>query len=140
MFLNSRVLKKNFKQQGIALPLALFVIVIVALLLAMVVNLQTDRSYASVMQIQANKAFYAAESGIQLTLTAMLPPDGSTGLTCSASMGTITFGAADNLSTCTANITCEQVLINTKPLTSLQSTAQCGAGRDLAKRTVMVRF
>lgn len=140
MFLNPRVLKNNFKQQGIALPLALFVIVIIALLLAMVVNLQTDRSNASVMQIQANKAFYAAESGIQLTLTAMLPPDGSAGLACNASMGTITFTAADSLSTCTATVSCQQVFVNTKPLMTLQSTAQCGAGRDLAKRTVTVRF
>lgn len=140
MYLKPIIFKNNCKQKGIALPLALFVIVIVALLLAMVVNLQTDRANASVMQIQANKAFYAAESGIQLTLTAMLPPDGSSGLACNASMGTITFSAADSLSTCVATVSCQQALVNTKPLISLQSTAQCGSGRDLAKRTVTVRF
>jgi MSHA biogenesis protein MshP len=126
-------------QRGFGLPLALFMITVLAFLVVGMAQQQRASGQSVSLQLQSQRAFFAAESGAQLAVANVL----NTG-SC-ASFPTeldFTIGA---LKECKALLSCSA----TDPLTipgsggnqvfTLISSGECGAGNELASRTVEVR-
>jgi MSHA biogenesis protein MshP len=121
-------------QAGLGLVGAVFVIVVVALLsLAMSRMLEADKLTFS-YEILGLKSFLAAESGAQLGVNRLIPPD-ATG-TCSDQTFAFEVPA---LRFCTATVSCNQITSSGETFFTLSSRGQCLAGEFVASRTVEVR-
>ncbi|MCL7945985.1 hypothetical protein [Marinobacter sp. ATCH36] len=131
--------RPSFRQQkGAGLPIALFIITVLALLVVGMAQLQESSGQAVSLQIQSQRAFFAAESGAQVAVRNVLE-----GENCSAVEGSISF-TSSALDGCSASLSCNSVTANIRgpggdTVFSIASTGQCGSGADLATRVVEVR-
>lgn len=138
--LNARI---TARQSGFGLPMAVFVITVLALVIAAMAQLQQSSSEGSSLQLQSQRAFYAAESGLQLSLNLLLPPDGSAGRSCAS----VPFYAHDfsslsssyGLRGCSVRVECQSLTVSSELYFTLTSTGSCGSGTDNARRTTEVR-
>jgi len=126
------------RHRGAGLPLALFVITVLALLVVGMAQQQQAGGESVSLQIQSQRAFYAAESGAQVAVRDVLEAGN-----CSAMRTPLSFGAAA-LNGCSATLSCESVTENISgpggnTIFSIASTGQCGSGPDQAVRTIEVR-
>lgn len=120
------------QQRGAGLPVALFIITVLALLVLGMAQLQQSAGEAVSLQIQSQRAFFAAESGAQVGVGRVLQdPDNPQ---CFA--GSISF-SDPGLSGCRVAITCSETPGN--EVFTLTSAGRCGSGPDAASRTVEVR-
>ncbi|MBW4936493.1 hypothetical protein [Marinobacter sp. F4206] len=128
------------KQIGAGLPVALFVMTVLALLVVVMAQLQQGSAEAVSLQIQSQRALFAAESGAQVGVREALE-----GGSCSGITSPKTF-TSSGLAGCRAVMTCESVsaeLTGKSPaeeIYTLTSTGQCGNGMDRAERVVEVKF
>lgn len=134
----------SHKQRGAGLPIAIFIITVLALLVAGMAQLQESSGQSVSLQIQSQRAFFAAESGAQVGVADALadanacPADTTTGWT-------VAFSAAA-LAGCEARISCSSAVTagiggnSGDRVYSLGSTGECGGGPDKAERVVEVRF
>mgnify|MGYP001177026052 FL=1 len=138
--LNARI---TARQSGFGLPMAVFVITVLALVIAAMAQLQQSSSEGSSLQLQSQRAFYAAESGLQLSLNLLLPPDGSAGRSCaSVPLYAHDFSSTNSLyglSNCSVRVECQPVTVDSEVYFTLTSTGTCGSGTDSAQRTTEVR-
>lgn len=135
----------NGRQSGFGLPMAIFVVTVLALVIAAMSQLQQSSSEGVILQMQSQRAFYAAESGLQLSLNLLLPPDGGSGRSCTASPfyshafnpppGASLYG----LSNCSVMVECQSTSVNGDTYFTLTSEGTCGSGTDSARRTTEVR-
>jgi MSHA biogenesis protein MshP len=130
------------RQRGAGLPVALFIITVLSLIVATMAQLQQGGAESVSLQIQSQRAFYAAESGAQVAVAQVLAGD------C-GDVTNQTF-TLTGLSTCTATLSCAgPQTIDTnddgdfndigEQVYTLTSTGSCGAGPDQAERVVEVR-
>ena len=125
-------------QSGFGLPAAVFVITVLALVIAAMAAIQQSSSRTVSLQVQSHRAFYSAESGIQLALNLLLPPDGSSGRNCTTSpFYSLTF-TASGLSGCSVSVLCHSVTDSGETFYILNSTGSCGSGEDRAERQLEV--
>lgn len=126
------------RQRGAGLPLALFIIVVLALVVAAMAEMQRGSGEMSSLQIQSQRAFYAAESGAQIALSRLMPPDGSAGASCTATFYQRTF-SQPGLSGCSVTVTCRLDTVSGVNYYTLDSAGLCGNGLDQATRAIEVR-
>ena len=139
MFRDNRMRVYRQQQRGFGLPMALFVITVLAVIVTAMGSMQTTSGQSSVLHIQGERAFYAAESGTEAALNVLLPPDGSPGRACATSpFFTATF-AAPGLRGCSVSVSCVQMTVDGEDLYTLISQGSCGTGLDQASRTLEVR-
>jgi MSHA biogenesis protein MshP len=124
------------RQKGAGLPVALFIITVLALIVLGMAQLQESSGQSISLQIQSQRAFYAAESGAQVGVRNALISG-----TCASD--TIDF-EAPGLSSCSASLACESVTADIggsggDTVYTIVSRGQCGAGPDQASRSVEVR-
>ncbi|SFR85070.1 MSHA biogenesis protein MshP [Marinobacter daqiaonensis] len=125
-------------QSGAGLPIALFIITVLALIVVGMAQLQEGSGQAVSLQIQSQRAFFAAESGAQVAVRDVLEAG-----SCSAVSSSVAFSASA-LHGCNASLTCESAAVNVSvpggdTIFSIVSAGQCGAGADQATRMVEVR-
>lgn len=124
-------------QRGAGLPIALFIITVLALLVLGMSQLQESSGASISLQIQSQRAFHAAESGAQIAVRDVLE-----GSSCASMNSPVNFGAGA-LINCSATLTCESVTAaiggGGNTVYSLTSTGQCGAGPDQSTRVIEVR-
>ncbi len=125
------------KQAGAGLPVALFIITVLSLIVAGMSQLQESSGKSISLQIQSQRAFFAAESGAQVVLADIMPADKSDPVSCPASTPVQVPFSASGLGACDASIECSDV---NSPVLVITSTGVCGSGPDQASRTVEVRF
>lgn len=127
------------RQRGAGLPVALFIITVLALLVAGMAQLQESSAGAVSLQIQSQRAFFAAESGAQAGVAEVLA-----GGACGSVNSPKTFSVS-GLSGCQAQLSCSSVQADIEGNSDLEtvftliSTGQCGSGTDFAQRAVEVR-
>jgi len=126
------------RQKGAGLPIALFVITVLSLIALQMTRQIEDSSNAVSLQVQSQRAFFAAESGAQ---TAMA--QGLASGSCSGFPRTLSFSEAA-LVGCQASLSCDlrQADLDSdgsnENILTLISSGQCGAGIDQAVRTIEV--
>jgi MSHA biogenesis protein MshP len=127
------------RQQGAGLPIAIFIITVLALIVTSMAQQQESSGAAISQQILSQRAFYAAESGAQAAVTQALHGGG-----CGSVPGSLDFNQA-GLQNCSARLECSTVQADidgdSSPETvfTLISEGQCGAGAEATSRTVEVR-
>lgn len=121
-------------QKGLGLPLAIFIILIMSLIAVAVNKISESSAESYIQSLLTSRVFYAAESGIQLKLNAVL---GASPCVCGATSQSFDFSSA-GLSGCTAEVTCSSfTLAGGSTYCTLTSQGSC-IGSD-AQRTVEVR-
>ncbi|GGC83550.1 pilus assembly PilX family protein [Marinobacter halophilus] len=129
----------HHRQTGAGLPVALFIITVLALLVIGMAQLQESSSKAVSLQIQSQRAFFAAESGAQVALSALLLQGENIPLSCGIDIsGTKSF-ASKGLAGCFAAISCSEFGSAQSSLV-IQSQGVCGVGADRAERMIEVRL
>lgn len=134
------------KQTGAGLPIALFIITVLALLVLGMAQLQESSGASVSLQIQSQRAFFAAESGAQAGVAQVLnDADPPSVCPASGSNWSVNFSSSA-LTGCEAAIVCSSVDTpgiggsGGDRVYSLSSAGQCGSGPDRAERAVEVRF
>lgn len=126
------------KQRGMGLPTALFIIVVLALIVAALNNLNDVSAKAYGREWLSLQAFYTAESGAQAAASWALHPDLSHPA-CTASYYTRNY-TAPGMQNCSVQVACVQDVIAADNFYTLTSTAICGNGADQARRIIQVRL
>lgn len=124
-------------QAGAGLPVALFVITVLALLVIGLAQLQESSSKSVSLQIQSQRAFFAAESGAQVLVADLLAEAGEDPLNGPSMSQQIIFSGASGLVGCTANV---EYSVGSGGAT-VTSYGICGDGTpEEARRIVEVRL
>lgn len=130
-------------QSGAGLPLAIFLITVMALIVVTLAQLQQTTGEMESLDIQSSRAFYAAESGAQLALTELVPKDPEQDVATSACDSLSPFYEQDfsegSLSGCEVTVECDWVSGSEGPVATLTSEGSCGSGLDSAQRVIEVR-
>lgn len=137
--LNATSPVSDCRQRGAGLPIALFIITVLALLVLAMAQWQQASGESVSLQIQSQRAFFAAESGAQVAVRNVLEP----GANCAVVTSPLVFPGG-GLSGCRAVLQCESVTANLggtggNEVFTITSTGQCGAGQDRAVRELEVR-
>jgi MSHA biogenesis protein MshP len=83
--------ENSYKQQaGAGLPIAIFIVTVLSLIVLGMSQLQESSGKAISLQIQSQRAFFAAESGAQVVIAELIAVAGESPILCSADK-TITF-------------------------------------------------
>lgn len=123
-------------QQGISMAFLLFAMIIVSLLAAALMRLNSQSSISTLHQIISTRAFFAAESGANLQALTIFPIIGTSNCTNQ----TYNFNV-NGLLGCSAVTSCTSITINSKNYYQVISKGQCNSGQDLqATRTIEVRL
>lgn len=125
-------------QTGAGLPIALFIITVLALLVVGMAQLQQAGGESVSLQIQSQRALLAAESGAQVGVREVLEAG-----SCAAISSEVAFSTS-GLTGCRSTLSCESASANISgpggnTVFSIESRGQCGAGLDQAMRVVEVR-
>lgn len=143
MFPNPSPTKSNRQQQGFLLPLALFILVVMAVLALTISRTSIQTQTSSIQEFTNIQAFYAAESGAQrgmqhLFLNAALLRTDVDGR-CAGWNQSYNFTAA-GLRACTAQVSCALATDagNVRSFYTLTSVGICGTGQYRAERSIQV--
>ena len=124
------------KQTGVSLVILLFIIVILALLSAALVRINSQSVMSNAHQVIATRAFFAAESGANFQSMRIFPLGGAS--VCSNQ--NFNFNV-NGLNGCTAETQCSTFNINGQDFFQVISQGQCNIGQDFqATRTIEVRM
>ena len=148
MYLNASIPKKTKhgglngmnrrSQLGSSLVMAVFIIVLMSVLLLALGRQLISSSTSVSIEVQGNRAFNAAQSGLQLGLAQLFPINSTA--SCAAVAASFSFNQP-GLPGCTATINCSQVTnpdVLTRPLYRLSSTGSCQAGDIRSSRVVVM--
>lgn len=132
---NTQNISKFSKQQGLGLPVALFIITIMSLIAVAVNRLGEVSSQSYTQNILSVRAFYAAESGAQLRAQAVLSADPCA---CGATESITYDFTVAGLNQCSAITSCTSFIANSETFCTLVSIGRCDSTN--AERTVEVRL
>ncbi|MDH0027217.1 MSHA biogenesis protein MshP [Aeromonas caviae] len=119
-------------QRGSAIMIALFVIVIMALLAAAMGRFLVDSGEKHGVEVRGVRALMAAQSGLEIALYRLYPNDEWTAQRCDAS--TTTAFALPGLADCEAEVSCQQITVSAAGGTQtgyrFRSEGRCGDPRQ----------
>ena len=115
----------------------LFAIIIVSLLAAGLMRLNSQSSLSTAHQVISTRAFFAAETGANLQALAVFPVAGGVGI-CTAQNYTF---STSGLNDCTSETTCNTITVDGTNFYQVISQGQCNTGQSLqATRTIEIRL
>ncbi len=124
------------KQAGISIAILLFIVVILALLSAALVNMNSQSVVSNAHQVISTRAFFAAESGANFQSMRIFPLSGAS--VCTNQSFTIN---SPGLNGCVAQTQCNTFVVNGQNYYQVTSQGQCNIGQDFqATRTIEVRL
>ena len=133
--------KGPVSQTGAGLPIALFIITVLSLIVLGMSQLQESSGNAISLQIQSQRAFFAAESGAQVAIADLLKQESEEAAIDCAADGEEIFASgfdASGLNGCEVTVDCQ----GGEKVITITSEGNCGAtdSPDHARRTVEVRI
>jgi len=140
---NVRLGKSTVKQQGSALMLALFIIIVLTLLGGALVKVLSTSSESIAQEVIGTRALMAANSGMQAELQQLFPLNATS--TCPdepASLDRSYNFSADGLYHCSAETTCSRYFEDSTTSINyyrLTSTGECGSSAIAADSKGVVR-
>ena len=122
-------------QKGFSLPIAIFILVIMALIATAAVSIFTKSLDSVNQEVLSTRAFYSAESGAQQALGQLFPLGG--GAANCAATSSLNFNST-GLNNCQANMTCSAVTIGTETFYTISSTGTCATGDTTTVRQIQI--
>ena len=124
------------RQSGASLIMVLFIVVVLALLSAALVRINSQSVISNAHQVIATRAFFAAESGANFQSMQIFPLSGAS--VCANRNFAIN---VSGLNGCTAQTQCNTISVNSRDFYQVISQGQCNVGQDFqATRTIEVRM
>lgn len=129
------------RQRGSSLVVAIFIIVVMSILAAVIARVLSAGSRATVDEVYGSRALAAANSGAQIFMTDLFPlgDDGASSAACNAG-GTQDF-TSDGLQGCSTTVSCdERDFVDDYQLTHFRITAtgQCtAAGKNYSRQIIV---
>ena len=128
-----------WRQQGAGLPMAIFLITVMALIVTTIAQLQQSSGEMEALDILSTRAFYAAESGAQIGLVKALGEDDEGKKTRSCFNQFEPDFDQSGLNGCSAVVSCESEGAPNPATVVITSEGACGSGNSIASRTVKVK-
>ncbi len=128
----------QYRQSGIGLPGAIFVITLMAVAVVAITALVQQNAQTYENEINLTRAFYAAESGAGFAMNTIYPPEEFPGYssTSECAAGPRVYNlSVPGLNNCSATVTCTQVTIGGTNYATIESEGSCGN----LERTIQVR-
>jgi len=129
------------KQQGSAIIIAIFIIIIISLLGAALASLQRDSAQGTSYEVYAARAYLSAYAAGELALVALFPLD-STDRVCSGVETPVNLGSDIGFHGCSAVYACETLIPAASNSASLAtrykivSTAVCENAQTITRRQI----
>jgi MSHA biogenesis protein MshP len=123
------------QQKGFSLPVAIFILVIMALIATAVVSIYSKGLAGVSQEVLSTRAFYAAESGAQQVLGQLFPLGG--GAANCAANSSLNFSST-GLNSCQADMTCNSTTVGTNTYYIINSTGTCSTGSTRTVRQVQI--
>ena len=139
MFHDRSVRPGYLYQQGAGLPMAIFLITVMALIVTTIAQLQQSSGEMEALDILSTRAFYAAESGAQIGLVKALGEDEDGKKTRSCFNQFEPDFDQSGLKGCSAVVSCEPEGVSNPATVVITSKGSCGSGNSIASRTVKVK-
>ena len=125
------------KQQGGALIVSIFVIVVMSVMAAAMIRIDWSSQDVITKEVLGTRAWFTAHSGNEMMLNALFPP-GNTEANAAACVTSTAFAPVNNYN-CRATVNCTQNTVSRAGSTIatfyLESTATCGSGKLQVTRT-----
>lgn len=125
------------KQRGGSLLVAVFFMILLAMLSAALFRMQGLADVGVAQEVLSIRAFYAAETGLQLQRSKVLPLTGIADSVCAVESRQLSMSG---LQSCEIQTRCEAITVNAKQYYDIFSTGRCGSGTQQTSRTVMSRI
>ena len=131
-------------QQGLSLVLAIFILVVLSLLGAALINILNVGTESVAREVISTRALFAAESGAQRQLNAIFPPGAATSTgQCAASAGAVRTNSftLSGLVGCNSSVAvqCSYITIDGVNYFTIVSTGNCGPPNEPSVRVVEVQ-
>jgi len=130
--------KTSGKQQGIGLPIAIFVITVLAAFAVNMGLLVEDNASGRIAYVTNLRATMAADTGADLGMNVAFDPsdapDYASGVTCSSSAIDYDFSSDPGMSGCSASVTCGSTTAGGKTIYTITSVGTC----DGTSKTVIL--
>ena len=123
-------------QSGFSLPLAIFIIVSMALIGTAMVSFSQTGQQSVANEVQSIRTFYAAESGAQTAVAQLLPLDGSNP-GCGSVSSPLSFTVPE-LAGCNATLTCTTLSLAGEDYYRIGSNASCSFAGNTTRRQLEV--
>ncbi|RDK83380.1 UNVERIFIED_ORG: MSHA biogenesis protein MshP [Idiomarina abyssalis] len=130
-------IKFSGSQRGSALVVAIFVIVVLGLLVSVLGRLVRTSSESVVVEVLGNRAFFAAETGLQNAMTELFPLN-STIQSCEEVTRTTITLSRGGLKRCEYTVECTDYFYPAAGETHyrIESTGRCDVGNQSASRVL----
>lgn len=135
------------KQAGAGLPIAIFIVTVLSLIVLGMSQLQESSGNAVSLQIQSQRAFFAAESGAQVVIAELVEEAGEQDIVSCPPSNNETQEVLDNfnapgLSSCQAVVNITKECVGSEGIVTVKSEGSCGpsGSPERAVRTVEVRL
>lgn len=125
-------------QKGLGLPSALFLILVVTLLLAVMNQLNEVNARAYSRDWLSVRAFYVAETGAQIAAVQALNPDQAI-TNCSSQFINNLNVSGVGLSDCRINVSCVEQSVKGQIYYTFTSQGSCAENEDRATRFIQIR-
>lgn len=125
-------------QKGLGLPSALFLILVVTLLLAVMNQLNEMNARAYSRDWLSARAFYVAETGAQIAAVQALNPDQAMTNCSSQFINNLNMNVV-GLSGCRINVSCLEQTVQGQIYYTFTSRGSCGENEDMATRFIQIR-
>ncbi len=123
-------------QQGFSLPVAIFILVIMALIGTAAVSLMQRSMEGVGNEVMSTRAFFAAESGAQYAMNQLFSLTGAAA-NCPATYPVQNYNST-GIASCTATVQCSGVTVGSKTYYTVTSTGNCSTGDINATRQIQL--
>lgn len=127
------------KQRGLSLLVAIFILVVLSLLGAAMINILSVGTESVAREVLSARAFFAAESGAQRKLNEIFNPGGAVQPGQCSDVTYSDLNGIQGCSTLTVDISCVAVTVDGVSYFTITSEASCGPAVSPAVRRIQVQ-
>lgn len=124
-------------QQGSAIVIAVFIIVVMSLLAAALTRMLQDSQQGIGYEVYGTRAYLAANAGIEQGLIKLFPLSGGSAVCQSNSL--LDLSAQTAFHGCKVEYRCEEKTQGTNTIYQIDSTATCNAGEFITRRKIQAQ-
>ena len=124
----------NRRQKGFSLPVAIFILIIMALVGAAAVSILDSSQQGLSSEVLSTRAFFSAESGAQYALAQLFTLDGSAA-SCQSPYPTVNL-TSTGFAGCSAVVNCTSATIGSDIFYTITSTGTCDMAGALSVRQI----
>ncbi len=125
------------RQAGAALMLAVFVLVLLAVVLVSISTLRSNASQAVVYEVQGQRTLWLAKAQLELALVQLYPLN-QPSQACNAVTSGPTSWHSGSWQNCRTTVSCSEKTIDSQRIVRLVSRAECGSAEQTTSRQLVV--